>query len=92
MVKLDGAYVVQVTIQSEQTTSCLVIPHFDLVIVTTRDKKRLRRMEGDAAYRAYKLCVRVNHDACSRSTYITRLNYYALPSCSSNRSRSVPMR
>ena len=37
MVEEDGAYVVEVAVESEETFARLVVPHLDLVVVTTTD-------------------------------------------------------
>ena len=41
IVKLYSSDVVQVAQQCEQTSPELVVPNFDLVVVSTRDKQRL---------------------------------------------------
>jgi hypothetical protein len=51
MVEENGANVIEMTVQCEKTSSRLVGPDFDLVVVTTRYEKRLRFMEVDASNR-----------------------------------------
>jgi hypothetical protein len=51
-VEKDGANVVQVTVERKETAPLLVVPHFDLVVVSTRYKNRLGWMKGDTAYGA----------------------------------------
>lgn len=52
MVEENGANVIEVTVQCEETSSCLVGPDFDLVVVTTRDEERLRLVKVDASNRS----------------------------------------
>lgn len=52
MVEKYGANVVEMTVQCEKTSSCLVGPDFDLVVVTTRDEERLCFVEVDASNRS----------------------------------------
>lgn len=55
MVKEDGSDIVEVTVQGEETPSCLIRPDLDLVVVTTRDEKRLGGMEIYSSYRPVML-------------------------------------
>lgn len=55
MVKVHGPNVIQMADQGEDTPSQFVIPHLDLVIVTTRDEERLRAMKIHATNRALVL-------------------------------------
>lgn len=41
VVEEDGADIVEMPVQREQTSACLVRPNLDLVIVASRDKKGL---------------------------------------------------
>lgn len=49
MVEEYCPHVIQMSIQCEQTSSCLVTPHFDLIVVTSGDEEGLRRVEVNAA-------------------------------------------
>ena len=51
MVELNRADVVEVPEQREQTPLLLVVPDLDLVVVATRNKQGLCRVEVDAAHR-----------------------------------------
>lgn len=53
VMKLHSANVVEMTEQREETTTLLVVPDLDLVVVTARHKQRLRRVEAHATHRAY---------------------------------------
>jgi hypothetical protein len=55
MVELHSANVVEVTKQSKQATSFLIVPHLDLVIVATRDEQRLIWVKADTSNRTYTL-------------------------------------
>lgn len=47
----DGANVVEMAIQGEQAPSGLIGPYLDLVIITARNKERLRFVKINAADR-----------------------------------------
>lgn len=47
MVEEDGADIVEMAIQGEETSSCLQRPDLDLVVVSARDKQRLGLVEVD---------------------------------------------
>ena len=49
MVKEDSSNVVEVTIECEETSSGLVGPYFDLVVVSSRNEERLCFMEINTA-------------------------------------------
>lgn len=51
----DGAYVVEVAIQREETSPCLIRPNFDLVVIPTRNEQRLCLMEIDPSHWAIVL-------------------------------------
>lgn len=55
MVEEDGADVVEMAIQGEQASSCLIGPYFDLIVVTARNEERLRFMKINAADRSIVL-------------------------------------
>ncbi|KAI7242227.1 hypothetical protein KC330_g81 [Hortaea werneckii] len=48
VVEEDGAHIIQVAIQGEHAPSRLVVPHFDLVIITSGNKHGLRPVEVHA--------------------------------------------
>ena len=50
MVKEHCSNVIQVTMQSEETSTLLVVPNFDLVVVTPGDEQRLRGVKCDTSY------------------------------------------
>jgi hypothetical protein len=50
MMEFHSPNVVQVPKQGEDASPQLVVPHLDLVIVTARNKQRLRHMEADATH------------------------------------------
>jgi len=60
VVEHDGTDVVQVTIQSKETSPALVGPDLDLIIITSRNEKRLGVMEIDGSNRAIVLFKAVN--------------------------------
>lgn len=47
--ELDRADVVKVPMECEEAAMCLVVPHLNLVIVTSRDEERLGLVEVNAA-------------------------------------------
>ena len=49
MMKEDCSNIVEMTIQCEETSSGLVRPDFDLVIIPTRDEQGLRLVKVDAS-------------------------------------------
>lgn len=49
MVKEDRSDIVQMTVQREDASPCLVRPNFDLVVVSAGHKERLGFVEVDAA-------------------------------------------
>jgi len=49
VVEEDGPDVVQVTSQSEEAASCLITPHLDLVVVSSRNEHGLGLVEVDAS-------------------------------------------
>ena len=55
MVEEDGTDVVEMAVKCKETFACLVVPDFDLVVVTTTDQERLGRVEADASNRAIVL-------------------------------------
>ena len=57
MVEHDGADVVQVAQQGEETAAQLVVPHLDLVVIAARHKEGLRVVEVHAAHGALVLLV-----------------------------------
>ncbi len=48
MVEEDGTDIVQMPVQGEQTSSGLIRPHFDLVIVSARHEEGLGPVKVDA--------------------------------------------
>ena len=52
VVELDGADVIEMAEKGEKTTTQLVVPHLDLVIVTSRNEERLRLMETHSSHGA----------------------------------------
>jgi len=54
VVKVNGANVIQVSCESELTTTRLVVPDLDLVVVSCRHEQRLRGMESNATDGAYQ--------------------------------------
>lgn len=55
MVKEHGANIVQVAIQGEKTTSCLVRPDLDFVIVSSGNEERLCFVKVNASDRTIVL-------------------------------------
>jgi hypothetical protein len=55
--KLDSPNIVEVTMESKETTTVLrtEVPDFDLVIVATGDQKGSAGMNGDTSNRAFVL-------------------------------------
>lgn len=49
MVEEYCPHVIQMSIQCEQTSPCLVAPHLDLIVVTSGDEEGLRRVKVNAA-------------------------------------------
>lgn len=45
--KRDRSNVIQMTMQGEQTSPLFVVPDLDLIIISTRDEKRLARVESN---------------------------------------------
>lgn len=50
MVKEHRSHVVQMAVQGEETSSSLIRPYFDFVVVSTRNEERLCLMKVDASY------------------------------------------
>ncbi len=61
--KKDRSNVVKVAIECEKTSSGLVGPYFDLVVVSTGDEQRLCLVEVNAAYWTIMLLESVNQSA-----------------------------
>jgi len=99
---LHRADVVQVAQQREQASTQLVVPHFDLVVVTARHEQRLRRMEADATNGAWIASREGGREgaapsrqwapAASTKQRDREEATTLVPSCSSNRSIKVRMR
>lgn len=53
VVELDGADVVHVAGEREETSLLLVVPDFQLVVVAPADKQWLRAVERYSSYRPY---------------------------------------
>lgn len=49
MVEEHRSHIIQVTVQSEETSSGLITPHLDLIVVTSGDEEGLRRVKVNAA-------------------------------------------
>jgi hypothetical protein len=60
MVEENGAHVVQVTVQGKQTPPSLGAPDFDLVVVASRNKQGLGRVEIDSSNGSVVLFESVN--------------------------------
>lgn len=60
MVEVHSADVVKVADKSKQATPQLEVEHLDLVIVSSRDKKRLRRVEVHPSHWPFMLIVAVD--------------------------------
>jgi hypothetical protein len=58
--KLNSSNVIQVTQEGEETTTELVVPHLDLVVVSTRHDERLVEMKVHTAYRAIVFLEAIN--------------------------------
>jgi hypothetical protein len=50
--KVHSTNIIQMAVQSEQTTAGFVIPHLDLIVIATGDEEGLRWVESDTSYRA----------------------------------------
>ena len=61
-VKLHRTDVVKVADQVEETSLELIVPHFDLVVVTSRHKQGLRAVKANTAHRSLVLFELVDHD------------------------------
>jgi len=57
--ELDSANVVHVAQKCEKTAPQLVVPNFDLVVITTGHKEGLSRMKADSSDRPCSVRVRV---------------------------------
>ena len=55
MVEEDRAHVVQMPIESEQTSPCLIRPHLDLVIIPSRHEQGLCLVEVNPSDRSIML-------------------------------------
>lgn len=55
MVEEDSPHVIQVPVEREETSSCLIGPDFDFVVVSTRDEQGLRPVEIDSTHRSVML-------------------------------------
>lgn len=60
MMEENCPYIVQMTTEREETSSSLVRPYFDLVVVSSRDEERLGLVKIDASYRSIMLLESVN--------------------------------
>ena len=58
--KEDGANVIKVTVECEKTSSSLVRPDLDLVVIATRYKERLRLVKVDTSDRTVVFFESVN--------------------------------
>lgn len=58
VVELDWPDVIQVSRQCEQAPPLFVVPHFDFVIVTTRNKQWLCRVEVHTSHRSWEWAMR----------------------------------
>lgn len=65
MVEKDRPHVVQVAVEREQTSPCLVAPDLDLVVITTGHEQRLRLVEIDASHRSIVFFEAINE--CSHA-------------------------
>lgn len=61
--KEDGANVIEVAIQGEKASPCLVRPNLDFVVVAARHKKRLRFVKVDTTYRPIVLFESIDQSA-----------------------------
>jgi hypothetical protein len=52
VVEEDGADIVEMPSEGEETLALLVVPHLDLVVVTTGTEDGLRRVKADTTNRA----------------------------------------
>lgn len=59
----NGADVVEMAIQREEASPCLVAPDLDLVVVAATHKQRLRLVEVDAANWAIVLFKSINQSS-----------------------------
>lgn len=71
MVEEHRTDVIQVTVEGEEASSCLVRPHLDLVVVAAGDEERLSPVEVDATDRTIMLFKSINQGA---HTIIPKLN------------------
>ena len=60
MMKICCSHVIQMTKKGKYTSAALVIPHFDLVVITSRHKERLLIVKTDAPNRSFMLIELVN--------------------------------
>lgn len=63
MVEEDCPHIIQMPVQRKQTSSRLIAPHLDLVIIPARHEQRLRLMKVDAADRPIMFFKAVNESA-----------------------------
>ena len=71
MMEENGPDIVQMAIEGEETSSRLMRPDLDLVIVSSRHKERLSLVEVDSSYRAIMLLKTIDQSA---HTIIPELN------------------
>ncbi len=65
MVKECSSDVIQMSVKREEALALLVVPHFDFIIITARNKKGLIIVKVDASDRPFVLLEFVNKSACS---------------------------
>ena len=59
----DRPHIIEMSIESEETSSRLIGPHLNLVVIPSRDEERLCLVEVDAAHRAVMLFEAIDESA-----------------------------
>jgi hypothetical protein len=70
--KLDGTNVIEMSQQSKEASAQLVVPNFDLVIVSSADNERLVQVKIHSTDRTVVLFKAINHCAYTIVPTITR--------------------
>lgn len=82
MVKVHSSNVVQMADERKQTPSQFEVEHLDLIIITPRNKQRLRRVEVHASHRSLVLVVTVDEGA---DTNVPQLDRAIMQACQNPR-------
>ncbi len=78
IMEIDGSNVIKMSLYCPNTLLRLIVPAFNLVIVTTRDEQRLRFVKINASYRSFYTAIRkiwtnTNQPSCSSNFAINVL-------------------